>query len=1004
MKKEVLFGLALIAAVGSRAQSLQPGDLMPVAYRTSALSTDDEVLWVSRRNLDSGTVITFTDSKYTSNAQPQCTGGLVWTVPADLPSGSLISLKSDLGTVNGVVCPGNTFGLSSSGDQVLVYQGSAASPSYIFALSTKGWASAPMTTCTGGNCILPTGTQSGISALSMDGAPGNASGVSANAYYNGPIAGAWSAIQTALLNPANWTVAASGTAAQSWPSYVFPGPPSVVGAAVVGPNAVRVVFSKNMTSSSVIQTSNYTGIANLSAVVMSNNGTQSDTALLTFSTPFINNASYALTVQNVIDDQGVALFVPYTFSFTYQTRGTFGGRYVVVQEGGPSGQNITLTITNPSISQASLQIVGSSHSTGSASDLVVFPSSQAVGVQTQSLTFTVQALDDAFSENDEYVVLKLTGIAAQGPDFFTVYIQDNDRVVPVAQKAVELLHLGSFDPDSSGSSTCEVVAYDPLSKRIFTSSSIQNRLDIVDFSDPTQLSVIASVDLSPYGGITSVACHNGRVAVASPNADEALPGSVVFLDTNGVYLGQVTVGALPDMVTFSPNGDWLLVANEGQPRSDYSLDPEGSVSVIDMSTGIPTQAQVTTASFAAFNAQYAALKAAGVRLTGPGSTVSQDVEPEYIVVAPDQSKAWITLQENNAIAVLDLSTKSITDVWPLGTKSMMAPINGMDASDQNTHVLLANWPTKQFYIPDAISHLSANGNSFLITANEGDEREYAALNERKAVSAMNLDPTSFPNAAMLKESHALGRFRVSNQHGDTDGDGDFDQLYAVGARSFSIWDGSTGSLVFDSGKEIESIISTDSTHKTLFNADNEDVVIKSRSRAKGPEPEGVAVATFGSSTYAFIALERVGGLMVYDVTNPYAPVFTDYKNTRSSTGLTGDLGPETVRIISSSESPDHQVYAVVANEISGTLSIFQVLRANLGMEEGREVSEGLAVYPNPTRGELFFPMQKQVQVFNMEGLPVLECGECDRLNVSALPQGVYIFRRADGSTARFVRQ
>jgi hypothetical protein len=231
-------------------------------------------------------------------------------------------------------------------------------------------------------------------------------------------------------------------------------------------------------------------------------------------------------------------------------------------------------------------------------------------------TVSIPVIDDAVAEQQaEYLVLSLenpVGLTISGQPLATVYIIDNDRPVPAPSQQIELQYVGSFDPSGSSSSTCEIVAYDAASRRLFTTSAVAGLLDIVDFSNPASPVTIASVDMNVYGGITSVAVHNGIVAVASPNADETLDGSVVFLDTNGNFIRQLPVGALPDMVTFTPDGSKVLTANEGQPNADYSVDPEGSVSIIDISAGL-ANAVVNTLLFTDFNAQEAALRAAGVR-------------------------------------------------------------------------------------------------------------------------------------------------------------------------------------------------------------------------------------------------------------------------------------------------------------------------------------------------------------------------------------------------------
>jgi hypothetical protein len=434
--------------------------------------------------------------------------------------------------------------------------------------------------------------------------------------------------------------------------------------------------------------------------------------------------------------------------------------------------------------------------------------------------------------------------------------------------------------------------------------------------------------MAPYGGITSVAVKNGIVAVASPNANEQLDGSVVFFNTDGVFQKQVTVGALPDMITFTPDGLKVITANEGQPNDAYTVDPEGSVSIIDISGGIAglSQTNVTTLLFTDYNSQETTLIASGVRKLKLSSTLSQDLEPEYISISANNQKAWVTLQENNAIAEINLQNSTISSVWALGTKDYSLSGNGFDASDKTGTALLSDFNVKSFFIPDGVGTYNFSGVNYIVTANEGDEKEYGGLNERTTVGASStiLDPAIYPNASVLKEDHMLGRLRMTNRNGDTDGDGDYDQIFVVGSRSFSIFNADSKSLVFDSGNDFESFTSTNPSISSIFNADNTDNTLKARSRAKGPEPEGMLIKEINGKTYAFIGLERIGGVMVYNITDPQHPVFVDYNNSRSLTTYTGDHGPEGIAFVDAADSPDGRYYLVVANEISGTISVYQL--------------------------------------------------------------------------------
>ncbi|MCB1124827.1 MAG: bifunctional metallophosphatase/5'-nucleotidase, partial [Verrucomicrobiae bacterium] len=187
---------------------------------------------------------------------------------------------------------------------------------------------------------------------------------------------------------------------------------------------------------------------------------------------------------------------------------------------------------------------------------------------------------------------------------------------------------------------------------------------------------------------------------------------------------SVEVGFLPDMLVFTPDGSKLLVANEGEPRNNYSLDPEGSVSIINMEAGAGNMldSDVTTVGFSAFNADSASLVAQGVRIFGPGATVAQDLEPEYIAVSDDGATAYVVCQENNALAVVDIETATATAILPLGYKDWSSEGLFFDASDLSPDAFFANWPVKGMYQPDGIDFFTMGGQHYLITANEGSAR------------------------------------------------------------------------------------------------------------------------------------------------------------------------------------------------------------------------------------------------------------------------------------------
>lgn len=991
----------------------QAGDLVPVAYRMNATDIADQVALLTLVDILPGTRINMTDAKFTSNTPAQCAGGLTWTAPSTgVAAGTVIVIGNDANTASIGTLSGSTFGLSSSGDQFIVYTGTNTAPNYITALSSNAWA-VTNTSCSGSNSLIPAGLTDGTNSINLSTAPNSNAGNLVNAFYNGPQTGTPAEIRTAVLNPANWLGVAGSTVGQTWPSWAFPGPPSIVSATVLSQTQIRIAFNTNMDATSTAALANYTGIADISTVVLSNNGALADTAIVTYSTPFAKGVLQTLTISGVKNVNDRTLFVPFVYSFTYNTTLAWDKTHVVAKE--VDGTiNIKVKIVNPSASSFNVTLKPVSFNTATAASDFTFATQTITltGTEIEKI-ITIPIVNDVTAESDEYFVLELTnavGSTITGNTMLTVFIKDNDMLVEQETESIELEFVSRFtvaNPDEK-EGISEIVAYDPVSKRLFTMSTGLIKLDIVNFADPANPIAISQIDLSPYGkGLTSVAVKNEIVAVTVTGLNnEQENGSVLFFTTAGVLLKQVTAGALPDMVTFTPDGNYVLTANEGQPNDSYTVDPEGSISIINISGGIAglTQANVVTVDFTSFNAQEAALMTAGVRKTKSTSTLSQDLEPEFITVSPDSKKAWVSLQENNAIAEINLETSTITTIRPLGTKDYSLAANGFDASDNNGAVVISNWPVKGYYMPDAIANYTIGTTTYLVTANEGDEKEYGGLVERTTVGAVTLDPTAFPNATALKQNHNLGRFRISNLQGDTDGDGDYDELYAVGARSFSIWNAATGALVYDSGSEFERITETHPESAVVFNSDNGSNAFKNRSRAKGPEPEGVTLATIGTKTYAFITLERTGGIMVYDVTDPNAVVFVQYTNSRNLTTFAGDNGPEGIIYIDNVNSPNGKPYVVCANEMSGTLAIFEVKNAvATSTYLPSSVTNAILVYPNPTKsGKIYFSTEITGRIIDITGSEVGVIENATEANVAQLTKGIYMIVMESGQTTKFI--
>jgi predicted extracellular nuclease len=790
--------------------------------------------------------------------------------------------------------------------------------------------------------------------------------------------------------------------------------------------------------------------------------------------------------------------------------------------------------------------------------------------------------------------------------------------------SIRLDQIGRYTSGIFNESAAEIPAYDPETQRLFVVNGNDATVDVLDLSNPSNPTFIKAIDLTPFGANpNSVAVKNGIVAVAIEAEIAQDPGRVEFFDTDGNLLSQVSVGALPDMLTFTPDGKKVLLANEGEPSDDYTTDPEGSVAIIDISGGAEnlTDADVTTAGFADFNDQKEALTEEGVRIFGPDVStedpddtvsVAQDLEPEYIAVTPDSETAFVSLQENNALAKVDINASKVTEILPLGfkdyntspsletfffeeeelpvlgdtevrgeillggfsglyfegvdsqsgnlqfvthidrgpdagtdeegnrvfllpelqpqlvrleldpqsrdleiteriflTKEDGTPLTGLpnlpeldpdtpvneageslefdpetettvgeylyiqedlgggsdkigdavalnengeflvierdsntgedslkniyridlkeatnvndlpegtlkegetleslspeelaergiqpvskelyadlaqlgytftdkpeglalvdpttvavindndfgesdipiglglvslnntlDPSDEDGAINIRNAPVLGMYQPDGIAAYEADdGETYIVTANEGDAREYIIENEQgnetetfveeARVADLTLDPEAFPNAAELQQEENLGRLKVTTTRGDTDGDGEFEELYAFGGRSFSIWD-TEGNLVFDSGSDFERI--TAEQIPNFFNSDNDENSFDTRSDDKGPEPEGVVIGTVSGRDYAFIGLERIGGVMVYDITEPTSADFVQYINTRDfegdpEAGTAGNVAPEGLEFIPAEASPTGIPLLAVAYEVSGSTAVFEV--------------------------------------------------------------------------------
>lgn len=471
--------------------------------------------------------------------------------------------------------------------------------------------------------------------------------------------------------------------------------------------------------------------------------------------------------------------------------------------------------------------------------------------------------------------------------------------LPINEDPASFFETGSIDIGDAGAA--EISTYDPQTKRLFVvNNSTTNKIDVIDFANPSKPVLLTSISVTSYGGfVNCLDVYDGKLAAAIEAVNKQDAGKVVVFKTNDYSeVKVIPVGALPDMITYSPDGKYILTANEGEPNMDYSNDPLGTVSIISVTDNYA----VVNLDFSSFASSQTTLQAGGLRVFGIGNNFAKDLEPEYVTISPDSKTVWVTLQENNAIAKINIETKTVTQIFPLGFKNYNLDTYKMDLSDRDNVISFNNkWNVKGMFQPDAVVMIPSDV-PLLFTANEGDAREYTALAEVKRIKDITLDPVVFPNAAALKADAQLGRLNITTTLGNPDGDNDYDELYSFGARSFSMWNGNTGALVYDSKNELDQRVATDNLYDDA------------RSDDKGSEPEGLAIGKMGNRTVLFVGLERADAVAMYDITYPYYPIFMKILKT-------GDA-PEGVLFISADKSPTGRSLLVVSCENDGVVKVY----------------------------------------------------------------------------------
>ncbi|AWI86988.1 nuclease [Methylobacterium sp. DM1] len=856
------------------ATSLAAGDIALVGYDAD---NPDDFAFVILRDIEAGTSITFTDNGWNSstNAFLSNEGSYTYTAPTALAGGTVIHPTAD-SAAGGANTPVYTatdaprFSFSTNGDQILAYQGSAANPTFLFAINFADDSGSFAADGTDANTsALPPGLILGQTAVALG---------ADNGRYNGTVSGTRDQLLAAIGTAGSWSQ----------------------------DNAARI------------------GAGSYGA--------------FTVTTAAV---APALSIDDVQVSEGDSAVKQLVFTVSLNAPAPAGG--------------------------VSFDIATADGSAAAGSDYLARAlTGQTIAAGQTSTTFAVDILGDTAVEATETFTVAVSNVrgatVADGQGTGTILTDDvgtringitvfdaapslqglsgaTATAAPVATNALQLVRLGAYaatnDPATQAAPNAEVVAYDSTTSRLYIQNAGENRIEIVTLDATGALNKSGEIGLSEleqYGAVNSVAVFNGLVAVAYANATGDAPGRVALFNADGTLLRSLTVGVGPDQIVFTRDGSRLLVANEGEQASAGS-NPVGGISIIDVSGGAANAAVTATVGFEGLDGSEAALRARGLAIT-PGKSAAADIEPEYIAISPDNRFAYVTLQEVNGVAIIDLTNPGTAPIaiQPLGAVNHSLAGNEFDASDRDgpanaqgvgtasirIAATPANTPIYGLLQPDAVASFATGGATYFVTANEGDQRVIGSADDTGDVARLSNIPNSrlTPELQLLKADPAYARLNVLQRTGDTDGDGVIDQLQTLGGRGISIFrQNADGTLtkVRETGGEFEKIFAQIAPER--FN--NEQGLANTpddRSDNKGPEPEGITIGTVNGRIYAFVGLERQSGVIVYDVTDPANAAYVSY--VLPLPGATTDLGPEVLTFIAADRNPTGTPLLVSANEVA----------------------------------------------------------------------------------------
>lgn len=411
----------------------------------------------------------------------------------------------------------------------------------------------------------------------------------------------------------------------------------------------------------------------------------------------------------------------------------------------------------------------------------------------------------------------------------------------------------------------EIAAYDRASGRVIVTLGGTPSVGIIDIEDPRAPAQLGTIDFGDLGPlVNSVAARDGLFAAAVSADPVTDPGWVVVFDVQGRRIAEVRVGAMPDMVCFTPDGKRILTANEGEPNGDGSIDPPGSVSTIELSGFEVTDVALSNAP----------ADQPVTWLTSPELTPATHIEPEYIAVSPDSRRAYVVCQENNAVAEIDLATREIAVWHRLG----VADRSGLEALRQ----------------PDGIVALATPGGLRIVTANEGDPRtvwggDGVDRHDGIEVAATSLSGTAVPT-----------RF-------GTGGITVFDEHFAI---------------LGDRGPDIIEHLDLGAKNGTI--TEHAIETIARRDDKRGVEPEGLAHLKIGKNEHIFVGLERAGMIAHYTLDNDDALTLVGLASIPTPEDGGHLASPEGLLVVPPDRDGREHPILVVTDEVHGTLTLYEI--------------------------------------------------------------------------------